>query len=116
MAGRSVIHKQVIDLESIILHNALTGEDALSFEVPKDAELVDVQWDTRARHGIGFWYKTAEPDANAAGQEVKFWRFLVVGTGHSFPTCMTHQATVVRDGYAWHILDADGGHISWADL
>lgn len=106
----SVIHKQVISMATVMII------DVQAFEVPIDAEMCEIGWDTRDHHGIAFWYKTAAPDDIVPGQEVKFWRFIVRGTGHPYPVNARHLATVVRDGFAWHVLDADGGNINWAQL
>lgn len=116
MAGNAVIHKQIIDLETVRLLSPLTGEEVLTFEVPIDAEMVDIQWDTKNPTGIAFWYKLFVPVEGARPRDTKNWKFLVAGTGHAFPECCTHLASVVRDGYAWHILDYDGGNITWAQL
>lgn len=111
MAGRSVIHKQVIELkENLIPFPEYT------FEVPEDAEMVDIQWDATNQFGIAFWYKTALPASDFEGQDLKFWKMLVRDTGESFPEECLHQATVVRDGIVLHVLNAPGSEITWADL
>jgi hypothetical protein len=111
-----VIHKQVIvlnkdDKEKVTLQH--------SFEVPDDAELVDIQWDPRDPLGIAFWYTRyaeGEGPVNIRKPDPQVWRFLLVGTGDEFPDKCTHLGTVIRDGYAVHILDYDGNNIPWADL
>jgi hypothetical protein len=106
----AVIHKQIIKLTtSMVL-------DRQAFEVPVDAEMVDINWDTREFDGIAFWYKTHMPDPNAPGEEVKYWSFFIRGTGFAYPDYCTHLATVVRDGFAWHVLDADGKNVNWESL
>lgn len=106
----AVIHKQVISLSSAMFM------DRQMFEVPVDAEMCEIAWDTRDLHGVAFWYKTAKPGDDASGQEVKFWTFIIRGTGHPYPKEATHLATVVRDGFAWHILDADGKNVNWEEI
>jgi hypothetical protein len=106
----SVIHKQVIRMSSVMVI------DEQIFEVPIDAEMVEIDWDTRDLHGIAFWYTIELPDENAPGQEVKYWKFMVRGTGHPYPAKATHLATVTRDSFAWHVLDADGKNINWAEF
>lgn len=106
----AVIHKQVLKLTtSMVL-------DRQTFEVPVDAEMVDIGWDTRELDGIAFWYKTHMPDPNSPGEEVKYWKFFIRGTGFAYPADCTHLATVARDGFAWHVLDADGNNIEWEAL
>lgn len=107
---QAVIHKQVVRITSAMFMERQT------FEVPIDAEMVEIDWDTRELHGVAFWYKIAEPVKDAPGREVKFWSFYIRGTGHPFPEHARHLATVVRDGFAWHLLDADGSNINWAEL
>src|SRR3954468_3432571 len=110
MEQMAVIHKQVISMASSII------VDAQTFEVPHDAEMVEINWDTRDLHGIAFWYRIIQEGDDPQGHKVKYWRFLIRGTGHLFPEECTHLATVVRDGFAWHVLDPDGDNIDWAEL
>ena len=107
----AVIHKQVIKLTTAMFLEKQT------FEVPIDAEIVEIDWDTREMDGIAFWYKIEDPDnKDDQGKEVKFWSFYIRGTGHPFPEECIHQATVVRDTFAWHILAAEGCEIEWSEL
>ena len=106
---QSVIHKQVFDL------GAEPGDLVQTFEVPRTAALVAVDWDTRSLFGIALWYRFRKSHDKYTGPEyTTTWRVLVRGTGHPFMADARHLATVVRDGFAWHLLDADGGHIQWA--
>lgn len=107
---QSVIHKQVISLSTAMFLNEQI------FQVPIDAEMCELAWDTRDEHGIAFWYVTEKTADDIPGQEVKFWTFLIRGTGQAYPSKATHLATVVKDGYAWHVLDADGKNINWAEM
>lgn len=110
MADMAVIYKQVIKLTtSMVLEHQ-------TFVVPEDAEMVEIAWDTREFDGIAFWYKTAMPDKNAPEPNTKYWSFFIRGTGFAYPDHCTHLATVVRDGFAWHVLDADGNNINWEAL
>jgi hypothetical protein len=111
-SGMAVIHKQVVKLTTAMFLERQT------FEVPIDAEMVEIDWDTREFDGIAFWYKIEMPENldELSERPVKQWSFYIRGTGHAFPEEATHLATVVRDGFAWHLLDADGSNISWADL
>lgn len=111
MSGQAVIYKQVIELKE-----NLVPFPEYSFEVPIDAEMVDIQWDPVNRFGIAFWYKTALPVSGFEGQEVKFWKMIVRDTGESFPEDCIHQATVVCDGIVLHVLNAEGSEITWAEL
>lgn len=104
MSDKAVIYKQVFRLD------AEPGGLVQTFEVPDTAELVAIDWDTRERFGIGLWYRvdTARPS------HLTTWRVMVRGTGDLFMAEARHLATVVRDGFAWHLFDADGDHIQRA--
>jgi hypothetical protein len=109
MDDRSVIHKVVYRLD------AEPGDLVQTFEVPRTAQLVSIDWDTRGQFGIALWYRfTQAHDAYTGPEFTTTWRLMVRGTGHSFMAEARHLATVVRDGFAWHLLDADGDHIRWA--
>lgn len=109
MSDRSVIHKQVYRLD------AEPGDLVQIFEVPRTAELVAIDWDTRERFGIALWYRFRKAhDAYTGAEYTTDWRVMVRGTGDPFMAAARHLATVVRDGFAWHLLDADGQHIRWA--
>lgn len=106
----SVIHKHVIDLNTVMFL------PQISFEVPQDAEMVDIQWDTRNPEGVGLWFRTHLVPGEYSGPiPTKMWKFIVRGTGQPFPEEARHMATVVRNGYAWHILDAEGQNVEWAE-
>lgn len=107
--SKSVIRKQIIKLTAPALLEEQT------FEVPIDAEMVEIGWDSEQLDGIAFWYMVSDSEA-PFGRGVQFWSFYVRSTGHSFPQKCTHLATVTRDGFEWHVLDADGGHIPWAEF
>lgn len=106
---KAVIHKQVFDL------GAQPGDLVQTFEVPRSAELVAIDWDTRSPFGIALWYRlrVALP-AYTGPTYTTTWRVMVRGTGHPFAAEARFLGTVVRDGFAWHLLDADGDHIRWA--
>ena len=108
---KKVIHKQVIDLKKIDTSNSV-----VQFEVPAEAEMVDIQWDTLDGNGIGLWYQVnADKQADILGRPNRIWRFLIVGTGDSYPETARHLNTSVRNGQAWHVLDFDGDNIEWAE-
>jgi len=100
---QNVIHKVVFDL-------GVTDNPDLvqSFHVPSDAVLVAVDWDTRNSLGIALWYVR---HTVTSWTEAPPWRVMVRGTGDPFPTTAGYLATVVRGGFAWHLLDADGDRI-----
>jgi hypothetical protein len=110
MTAMSTIHKQVLTLTSARILGVQT------FEVPLDAEMVDIQWDPRRLDCVAFWYKISVPDEGAAERPVKLWSFYIRRSGDVFPEGCYHLATVVRDGFAWHVLDADGNNIEWAPI
>ena len=107
----AVIHKQILRMTNAQILEVQT------FEVPADAEMVDINWDTRQLDGIAFWYKiSVDEDLEPRYQKTKAWSFYIRRTGNPFPEGCTHMATVVRDVFAWHVLDADGNNISWAAI
>lgn len=109
MSDQSVIHKQVFRLD------AEPGGLVQSFEVPRTAELVAIDWDTRSHFGIALWYRFRKArDAYTGPEYTTTWRVMVRGTGDPFMAEARHLATVVRDGFAWHLFDADGRYIRWA--
>lgn len=109
MSDQSVIHKVVYRLDAPVTGLVQT------FEVPHAAELVSIGWDTRGQFGIAVWYRLRlAAFLNAGGDDMTTWRLMVRGTGDPFMSEARHLATVVRDGFAWHVFDADGYHIRWA--
>lgn len=105
---KAVIHKVVFDLAAA----ADTLTVGQQFDVPRNAVLVAVDWDTRAEHGIALWYRFTVPHPGYTGPEYKTrWSVIVAGTGHDFPADAGYLGTAVRGGFAWHLLDADGDHI-----
>lgn len=108
MSAQSVIYKQVYRLDTA------PGDFVQTFEVPRTAELVSIDWDARETFGIALWYRLPT-DSDDTGPRLTTWRVMVRGTGDAFVSEARHLATVVRDGFAWHLLDADGDHIRWAD-
>lgn len=110
MSGLETIHKQVLKLTTARIL------DVQTFEVPIDAEMVEINWDPRQLDGIAFWYKIAVPDEGAIDRSIKLWSFYIRRSGDVFPRGCYHLATVVRDGFAWHVLDADGDNIEWAPM
>lgn len=109
MAGKSVIHKQVFSLETAQL------TDTQVFEVPIDAEVVDIQWDTRDPMGIAIWYKTLVPIEGDRPRNRIHWILAVRGTGHDFPEEWLHLSVVVREGFAWHLFDTIKT-LTWVEL
>lgn len=104
---RSAIHKQVFRLAE-----AADGRLVQLFEVPRTAELVAIDWDTRETNGIALWYLVHLPHEAYTGPEyTTTWRVMVCGTGDVFLHSIRHLATLVRDGFAWHLFDADGDNI-----
>jgi hypothetical protein len=104
----SVIHKQIL---KVIPEKFLERQ---VFEVPIEAAMCEIAWDPREFDGVAFWYQIDEPKETDTGNEVKYWSFYIRRTGQPFPSACYHLATVSRDGFAWHILDADGANINWA--
>lgn len=109
MSEQAVIHKVVFDLSLVSTFREL-GEvaDVQTFEMPIEAALVAIDWDTRNQHGIALWYRRLVGSVDAATT----WRVMVRGTGHEFPAAAGHLGTVVRDGFAWHVLDFKG-NVRW---
>jgi len=117
MPNDAVIYKQVYLLDPEKIDQ--------TFEVPLDARLIAIDWDTRVYLGIAFWYTFRVPEdtkkpTKPYGEMVAVpmsltWRITIRGTGASYPYGMTHLGTVVRDHYAWHLLDMDGNNIRWAN-
>lgn len=102
MADMAVIHKVLYRMD------LPPGTDLVQpLEVPADAELVAVGWDTRLVLAVALWYRWSPP---GDGRRVT-WHVTVAGTGHEFPADGRHLGTVVRDGFAWHLLDVGGAHV-----
>lgn len=106
---QAVIHKLIYRLDAPPINLVQ------SFDVPATAQLVSIGWDTREEFGIALWYRFNKPHANYSGLiYTTTWNVVVRGTGDPFAADARHLATVVRDGFAWHLLDADGDQIRWA--
>jgi hypothetical protein len=107
MSEMAVIHKLVFRLD------AEPGDLVQTFEVPRSSELVAVDWDTRSPLGIALWYRRRAHDGYTGPEYTTTWRVMVRGTGDCFMAEARFLATAVRDGFAWHLFDADGDHIPW---
>lgn len=82
------------------LDRAPTSGQVQAFDVPRDARLLAVDWDTRNALGIAVWFRTSHPEDG--GQT---WHLLVRATGEEMPQAARYLGTVVRDGYAWHLFE-----------
>ncbi len=109
MTGVMLIHKQtyLIDAASV------TQE----FAVPVNAELIAIEWDPALPNGISFWYMF-EPPLNDDPQDfgaTRTWVLTLRNTGQTFSAGLVHLRTLVRDGRAWHLMNAGTTtHIRWA--
>lgn len=98
MADQSVIHKIVVQMDA----------DPQEFQVPRSAELVSIDQDTRS-DGIAVWYRLILYPAELTGSEsMVTWRLQITGTGALFPSEARVLGTVVERQFAWHLLDLDG--------
>lgn len=100
MTDQAVIHKLLLSI----------SRRPQEFDVPRNAELVHIDRDTRAEDAIAVWYRRPLTHPGYTGPEyTRRWRFSVVGTGApGHPTSATYLGTVVWPGFAWHVLDLDG--------
>lgn len=105
----SMIHKQIFRVNS--------ERVAQEFAVPKNAELLAIEWDTHVKNGIAFWYRFDPPLNGIPGDfgPTRTWYLTVRVTGQTFTPALVHLRTLVRDGYAYHLFNAGGTtDIQWA--
>lgn len=87
--------------------------DAVEIHVPETAQVVDIQ---RAigKPGASIYFQYNSDERQTIGSRAsKTWRIGVIGDGAAFSSASRHQATVIVEGRAWHLIDVES-NMDWA--